>query len=82
MPLPERMRPVKVSSRKIKELSQKATQILARIDKGAKEEDSALRSMIDEWNSQVVSPRTFSDFIEFSCFYNDVEFSRIAFSRD
>ena len=80
MPLPERMRPVKVS-RKIKELSQKATQILARIDKGAKEEDSALRSMIDEWNSQVVSPRTFSDFRDFSSWTNAVEFTRIAFTR-
>lgn len=81
MPLPERMRPVKVSSNKIKELSKKASQILARIDEGAKEEDPALKSMIDEWNSQVVSPQTFSDFRDFSSWTSAIEFTRIAFTQ-
>ncbi|HCL5250414.1 TPA: hypothetical protein N2G30_000486 [Salmonella enterica] len=80
MPLPERMRPVKVSSNKIKELAKKATQILAKIDEGAKQEDPALKSMIDEWNRQVVSPWSFSAFRDFSSWTSAIEFTRIAFT--
>ncbi len=34
MPLPERMRPAKVSSKKITELAKMAAEILSRIDNG------------------------------------------------
>lgn len=81
MPLPERMRPAKVSSNKIKELSNKAWQILAKIDEGVNEKDSALKVMIDEWNSQVVCPCTFSDFRDFSSWTSAIEFTRIAFNQ-
>lgn len=40
MAIPERMIPVKVSSKKIRELAQKAKEILAAIDSGASEEDA------------------------------------------
>lgn len=53
MAIPERMRPVKVTSKKIRELAQKAKEILAAIDGGASEKDAFLKEMIDEWNSQV-----------------------------
>ena len=57
MAIPERMSPVKVSSKKIRELAQKAKEILAAIDSGASEEDAFLKDMIDDWNSQVEPPR-------------------------
>lgn len=47
MPIPERMRPVKVNNKKIKELAKKAEQILASIDGGASEEDPLLKEMMD-----------------------------------
>lgn len=56
MPIPERMRSKKVSSKKIKELAKKADQILASIDSGVAEDDAVLKEMIDDWNSQVVCP--------------------------
>lgn len=48
MPLPNRMRPTKVSSKKINELANKAKQILSRIDEGFDEQDSVLEAMIVE----------------------------------
>lgn len=66
MPLPERMRPGKVSSNKINELSKSAEMILSKIDGGSVQEDPILVTMMGEWNNQVVYPYTFSDFRDFS----------------
>ncbi|EDX0052199.1 hypothetical protein GT185_005357, partial [Salmonella enterica] len=82
MALPERMRPVKVSSKKIKELAKKAEQILATIDSGVSEEDAVLKEMIDDWNSQVTCPYDFSDFRDFSSWTDAKEFTRIAFNLE
>lgn len=82
MGLPERMRPVKVSSKKIKELAKKAEQILATIDSGVSEEDAVLKEMIDNWNSQVACPYDFSDFRDFSSWTDAKEFTRIAFNLE
>ncbi|ENU7738072.1 hypothetical protein ACE3YX_004747 [Salmonella enterica] len=82
MALPERMKPVKVSSKKIKELAKKAEQILATIDSGVSEEDAILKEMIDDWNSQVVCPYDFSDFRDFSSWTDAKEFTRIAFNLE
>ena len=82
MAIPERMSPVKVSSKKIRELAQKAKEILAAIDSGASEEDAFLKEMIDQWNSQVVCPYEFSDFRDFSSWTNANEFTRIAFNLE
>lgn len=82
MPLPERMRPTKVSSKKIKELSKKAKQILAKIDAGAREDDADLKIMMDEWNSEVTSPYTFADFRDFSSWTSATEFTRMAFNLE
>lgn len=82
MAIPERMRPVKVTSKKIRELAQKAKEILAAIDGGASEKDAFLKEMIDEWNSQVVCPYEFSDFRDFSSWTNANEFTRIAFNLE
>lgn len=82
MPLPERMRPTKVSSKKINELTNKAKQILSRIDEGFDEKDSVLAAMIVEWNSQVVSPYAFADFRDFSSWTSAKEFTRMAFNLE
>ncbi|ESL21023.1 hypothetical protein MLQ87_13865 [Escherichia coli] len=82
MAIPERMRPVKVTSKKIRELAQKAKEILAAIDGGASEKDAFLKEMIDEWNSQVVCPYEFSDFRDFSSWTKANEFTRIAFNLE
>lgn len=82
MPLPERMRPAKVSSQKIKELAQKAEDILSKIDEGVREEDDTLQAMMAEWNSQVLCPYSFSSFRDFSSWTNAKEFTRIAFNQE
>ncbi|ATA18047.1 hypothetical protein EDC48_101174 [Gibbsiella quercinecans] len=82
MPIPERMRPVKVNNKKIKELAKKAEQILASIDGGASEEDPLLKEMMDNWNSQVACPYAFSDFRDFSSWTDAHEFTRIAFNLE
>ena len=80
MPLPERMRPAKVSSEKINELSTKAQMILSKIDEGSDQNDAVLVTMMAEWNSQVVCPYAFSDFRDFSSWTSAREFTRIAFN--
>lgn len=82
MPFPERMKPTKVSSKRIKELAFQADLILSKIDNGASSEDSELKSMIAEWNSQVTSPCEFSDFRDFSSWTSAKEFTRIAFNLE
>ncbi|HFF9488235.1 hypothetical protein PTR91_12130 [Serratia bockelmannii] len=82
MPLPNRMRPTKVSSKKINELANKAKQILSRIDEGFDEQDSVLEAMIVEWNSQVACPYAFSDFRDFSSWTSAKEFTRMAFNLE
>lgn len=80
MLIPERMRPAKISSKKINELAKKAEQILANIDSGATEEDALLKELMDDWNSQVACPYEFSDFRDFSSWTNAKVFTRIAFN--
>ncbi|HGM6858905.1 TPA: hypothetical protein ACKQDZ_000179 [Serratia rubidaea] len=80
MALPERMRPTKVSAQKVNELAKKAEQILSKIDEGVAEEDSVLKIMMAEWNSQVTCPYAFSDFRDFSSWTSAREFTRMAFN--
>lgn len=82
MSLPERMKPTKVSSKKINELARSAEMILAKIDEGSDQEDPILLTMMVEWNNQVVYPYTFSDFRDFSSWTSAREFTRIAFNLD
>lgn len=82
MPLPERMKPTKISSKKIKELARKAEEILSKIDEGANDDDERLMVMIDEWNNQVTCPYAFSDFRDFSSWTNAKEFTRMAFNLE
>ncbi|MBR7287192.1 hypothetical protein G3W12_08530 [Klebsiella pneumoniae] len=55
MPLPERLQPAKVNRQKLKQLADMAEEILAQIDNGAKEEDTGLKMLINDWNSQVIN---------------------------
>lgn len=82
MPLPERMKPAKVSSKKINELAKNADMILSKIDKGSDQEDPVLVAMMAEWNKQVLSPYAFSDFRDFSSWTSAREFTRMAFNLD
>ena len=82
MPLPERMKPTKVNSKKISELAKKAEMIRSKIDEGAEQYDADLAAMMVEWNNQVVHPYTFSDFRDFSSWTNAREFTRMAFDLD
>ena len=82
MPLPERMQPTKVSSKKIAELSKKAEMILSKIDEGANQEDPVLMAMMVEWNNQVACPYAFSDFRDFSSWTSATEFTRMAFNQE
>ncbi|BES86126.1 hypothetical protein PEC302107_03850 [Pectobacterium araliae] len=80
MPLPERMKPTKVSSKKINELAKNAEMILSKIDEGSAQEDPMLVTMMVEWNNQVVRPYTFSNFRDFSSWTSAREFTRMAFN--
>lgn len=82
MPLPERMKPAKVSSKKINELAKNAEMILSKIDKGSDQEDPVLVAMMAEWNEQVLCPYAFSDFRDFSSWTSAREFTRMAFNLD
>lgn len=66
MPLPERMKPTKISRQKLKKLADGAEEILSQIDNGTDEDDAELKALIDDWNRQAVNPYEFSDFRDFS----------------
>ena len=82
MPLPERMKPAKISRQKLKELADMAKEILSQIDNGADEDDEGLKAMIDDWNRQVVNPYKFSDFRDFSSWTDAKNFTRMAFNQE
>ncbi|MFJ3265638.1 hypothetical protein [Serratia liquefaciens] len=82
MPLPERMRPTKVSNKKIKELVIKVEQILSKIDEGVSEDDAVLNTMMVEWNDQVTCPYEFADFRDFSSWTSAKEFTLMAFNLE
>ena len=82
MPLPERMKPAKISRQKLKELTDMAKEILSQIDNGAGEDDEGLKAMIDDWNRQVVNPYEFSDFRDFSSWTDAKNFTRMAFNQE
>lgn len=82
MPLPERFKPAKINRQKLKELADGAEEILSQINHGAKEEDTGLKMLIDDWNSQVINPYAFSDFRDFSSWTSAKDFTRIAFNQE
>lgn len=82
MPLPERFKPAKINRQKLKELANAAEEILSQIDNGAKEEDTGLKMMMDDWNRQVINPYEFSDFRDFSSWTSAKDFTRVAFNQE
>ncbi|STU98080.1 Uncharacterised protein [Klebsiella pneumoniae subsp. pneumoniae] len=82
MPLPERMKPAKISRQKLKELADVAEEILSQIDSGADEDDAGLKALIDDWNRQAVNPYEFSDFRDFSSWTSAKDFTRMAFNQE
>lgn len=80
MLLPERMRPTKVSAKKINELAKMADQILSKIDNGADEDSAELKKIMADWNSQVTSHYEFTDFRDFSSHMSAKDFTRMAFN--
>ena len=47
MPLPERMKPTKISRQKLKKLADGAEEILSQIDNGTDEDDAELKALIE-----------------------------------
>lgn len=82
MPLPERFKPAKINRQKLKELANSAEEILSKIDNGAGEDDTGLKTMIDDWNRQVVNPYELSDFRDFSSWTSTKDFTRTAFNQE
>lgn len=82
MPLPERMKPAKISRQKLKVLADAAEEILSQIDNGADEDDEGLKALIDDWNRQSVNPYEFSDFRDFSSWTSAKDFTRMAFNQE
>lgn len=78
--LPERMRPTKVSAKKINEMAKTADKIILRIDNGADEDNAELKKMMADWNSQVKYPYEFSAFRDFSSHMSAKDFTRVAFN--
>ncbi len=66
MPLPERMKPARVTRKQMKELVSQLNGILDHIDNGMDENNEELKQMMADWNAQVVIPCGFSDFRDFS----------------
>ncbi|WHQ73729.1 hypothetical protein [Pantoea sp. Lij88] len=78
MLLPERMRPARVSTKKINELAKMVEQILSEIDKGADQDNTELKKKMADWNCQVITPCEFSDFRDYSAHTNARDFVRAA----
>ncbi|CDG21632.1 conserved protein of unknown function [Xenorhabdus poinarii G6] len=81
MPLPERLKPMKVNRAKISEMTELLQRITKKIDSGATESDAELNSMMMNWNAQVVIPHEFSDFRDYSSWISAKEFTRSAFNQ-
>lgn len=81
MPLPERLKPMKVSSIKISEMTNLLQLITEKIDSGATESDIKLNSMMINWNARVVTPCEFSDFRDYNSWTDAKEFTRLAFNK-
>lgn len=81
MPLPERLKPIKVSRAKINEMTDLLQRITEKIDSGSTENDSELNSMMMTWNTQVVTHHEFSDFRDYNSWISAKEFTRSAFNQ-
>lgn len=80
--LPERMKPTKVRSKTIKESASQADLMLSKTDSGVNSEDPELKSMMNEWNSQITCPYEFSDLRDFSSWTSAKKLTRIAFNLE
>ena len=75
MPLPERMKPARVTRKQMKELVSQLNDILDHIDNGMDENNEELKQMMADWNAQVVMPCGFSDFRDFSSRTSALDFT-------
>lgn len=82
MPLPERMRPVRVNRKQMKELVTQLDEILAYIDNGMEENNEVLQQLMADWNSRVINPCGFTDFRDFSSWTSAQDFTRMALNQD
>ncbi|MDU7190274.1 MAG: hypothetical protein E6302_10455, partial [Enterobacter sp.] len=82
MPLPERMKPARVTRKQMKELVSQLNGILDHIDNGMDENNEELKQMMADWNAQVVMPCGFSDFRDFSSWTSALDFTRMALNQE
>lgn len=81
MPLPNRLKPIKISKAKLNELIDLLRKITNKIDNGATEDDPDIKIMMINWNAQVVTPCGFSDFRDYNSWTSEKEFTKIAFNQ-
>lgn len=81
MPLPNRLKPIKISKAKLNELIDLLRKITNKIDNGATEDDPDIKTMMINWNAQVVTPCGFSDFRDYNSWTSEKEFTKIAFNQ-
>ncbi len=82
MPLPERLQPAKVNRQKLKQLADMAEEILAQIDNGAKEEDTGLKMLINDWNSRLLTRMHSLISGIFSSWTSAKDFTGMAFNQE
>ncbi|MDM6955186.1 hypothetical protein [Klebsiella michiganensis] len=82
MPLPERMKPARVTRKQMKELISQLNGILDHIDNGMDENNEELKQMMADWNAKVVMPCGFSDFRDFSSWTSALDFTRMALNQE
>lgn len=81
MPLPNRLKPIKISKAKLNELIDLLLKITNKIDNGVTENDPEIKTMIMNWNAQVVTPCDFSDFRDYNSWTSAKEFTKIALNQ-
>lgn len=81
MPLPERLKPIKMNRSIINDKLDLLEQITIKIDSGVTENDSGLNALMKDRNIQTVSPYEFSDFRDYNSWTSAKEFIQMAFNR-
>lgn len=81
MPLPERLKPIKMNRSVMNDKLDLLEQITIKIDSGVTENDAELNALMKDWNIQTVSPYEFSDFRDYNSWTSAKEFIQMAFNQ-
>ncbi|MGM0936020.1 MAG: hypothetical protein ACQEWL_05295 [Pseudomonadota bacterium] len=81
MPLPERLKPIKINRSIMKDKLDLLEKITIKIDSGAKEDNTELNLMMKNWNTQTAKIYEFSDFRDYNSWTSAKEFTKMAFNQ-